>query len=279
MRRANQLELTCNVCLNTFDSWVHNARYCGSCKKLGIYSVECNHCKIEFRTNRKSVKYCEVCSAEHSYLKGKRRPNEVVDKITASRLKWTRSKSGKSFYKKLGMKNSKHLKEYFKTSEGRKQIKKVASIQSNLMKNKILNGEFTPNITNSFTHWVAEIEYDGQIKKFRSSWEACFWFSNPHLQYETIRIPLETGGCVITDFLDSHDRIIYEIKPTSFWRKQQHKIDVIIEYCLQNNYKFIWINERNIMEYVDREKFTGVINQKQLEVMLNGIKSHTNQIN
>jgi hypothetical protein len=279
MRRVDQLELTCNVCLNKFNSWVHNARYCVSCKTLGIYFMECGHCKVEFRTKRKGVKYCNTCSSEHSYLRGKTRSKEIVDKVTSARLKWVRSESGKDFYKKLGMKNSENLKKYFKTTEGREQIKRVSSVQSKVMKNKILNGEFTPNITNSFTHWVAEVEYNGQIKKFRSSWEACFWLSNPCLEYETIRIPLKSGGCVITDFLDSDNRIIYEIKPTSFWRKQQNKIDAIIEYCLENTYKFIWVNERNILGYIDLEKFVGDINQKQLEVMLNGIKGHTNQVN
>jgi hypothetical protein len=276
MRRANQLELTCGVCLNKFNSWVHNARYCGPCKELGIYFVECGNCKVDFRTSRKSVKYCNVCSTEHSYLKGKSRSKEVVDKIIVSRLKWTRSKSGKDFYKKLGKENSDNLKKYFKTPEGREQIKRVGVVQSTIMKTKILNGEFTPNITNSFTHWIAEVEYKGQIKKFRSSWEACFWLSNPQLQYETIRISLNTDGCVITDFVDVENMIIYEIKPISFWRKQQHKIDTIIEYCLHNNYKFIWINERNILDYIDMQKFAGGINQKQLEVMLNGIKGHSN---
>lgn len=279
MRRANPCEVTCQVCRNKFNSWVHNTKYCEECKELGIYSINCNNCDIQFRTNRVSIKYCKVCSLEHSYLKGKSRPREVVDKITSARLKWTRSKRGKDFYRELGRKNSDGLKKYFKTPEGREQIERVGVIQSTIMKKKILNGEFTPNITNSFTHWIAEVEYNGKTKKFRSSWEACFWLSNPQLEYETIRVSLESSGCVITDFVDVENRIIYEIKPTSFWRKQQHKIDAIIEYCLSNNYKFIWVNERNILNYIDMQKFVGDINQKQLEVMLNGIKRHINKIN
>jgi hypothetical protein len=276
MRRANQCEITCEYCSAKFKSWVHNAKYCEECKQLGRYDKICKHCDIPFRTNRDSVKYCNNCFVHRAFLKGKKRPAHIVEKINLSRLKWTNSEEGKLFYNSLGKKNSTHLKQYFKTEEGRAQIKRVASIQSTLMKEKIRRGEFTPNITNSFTHWTAEIEYDGQIKKFRSSWEACFWLSNPHLEYETIRVELPDGGCVITDFVDTNTKIIYEIKPTSFWRKQQHKIDAIIEYCFQQNYKFIWINERNILNYVDKTKFVTDFNKKQLEVLLNGIKSYIN---
>jgi hypothetical protein len=54
--------------------------------------------------------------------------------------------------------------------------------------------------------------------------------------------------------------------------KQQEKVDAIINYSINNNFKFIWINEGNILDYVDTSKFASDFNKKQLKAMLNGIK-------
>jgi len=213
-----------------------------------------------------------------TYLRGKPRSEDVKRKAREGYDKWAHTEEAKQTFAKIGKQNSEKLKKWFSTPEGQTQIKSVAKKQSVLMKQKILEGSFTPNVTNSFTHWTAEIEYEGIVKKFRSSWEACVWLSNPELEYETLRIPLPNGSNVITDFVDNQNRIIYEIKPKSFWRKQQHKIDAIIDYCFANDYKFIWINEENILDYVKQDLFTSEFNKKQLEVMLDGTKTIRNKI-
>jgi len=48
-------------------------------------------------------------------------------------------------------------------------------------------------------------------------------------------------------------------------------MDCIISYCIKNDIKFIWINEYNIMNYIDESKFKGK-NKKQLNKLKQGIK-------
>lgn len=262
----------CIKCNGDYIASAVNSEKCPTCKTFG-WNKKCISCDMDFLT-KGDGKYCPGCLKKKTYLRGRPRSEETRKKISEGNRRWSNSPEGKLWHKEHGKENSQKLKKYFKTPTGKAQLREVAKLRSDLMKEKILNGKFTPNITNSFTHWNAEVEYDGKIKKFRSSWEACVWISNPHLQYETIRIPLDSGGCVITDFIDVEDRIIYEIKPSTFWMRQQEKMDTIINYSINNNFKFIWINERNILNYVDKSKFTSDFNKKQLKAMLNGIKTN-----
>lgn len=250
---------------------VINSEKCPTCKTIG-WTKKCTSCEIDFLT-RTDCKYCPGCFKKKPYLLGKPRSEETRKKIAEAAGQWSNSLEGKLWHEKHGKENSRKLKEYFKTDKGKIQLKERGKVQSILMKKKILNGEFTPNITNSFTHWDAQVEHEGKIHKFRSSWEACVWLSNTHFEYETIRIRLSTGGSVIADFIDVSNKIIYEIKPRSFWIKQQDKVNAIINYCIDNGYKFVWINEQNILNYVDITKFTTDFNKKQLEVLLHGIKT------
>jgi hypothetical protein len=142
------------------------------------------------------------------------------------------------------------LKNFFKTEKGINQRKKSAELNSISMKNKILNNEFTPNITNRWTHWKAVIEIDGITHKFRSSWEACFWFCNQNLKYENFRI-ISDKRIYITDFFDEKLGVIYEIKPRSRYNIEIDKMNKIIEYCENNKYKFIWVNEHNIHTFLN----------------------------
>lgn len=222
-------------------------------------------------------KYCTECT-ENEVWKRKKYNNknyiEISEKIQNTKRKWIQSKDGRKFYKMLGEKNSEGLKRHFATEKGKMQILNASKKQSKTMKDKILNGEFTPNINNYFTNWNAEIKFDGKDKKFRSSWEACFWLCNKKLKYENIRIPYinEKGENHITivDFNDVENGIIYEIKPKKFFLLQKIKIDAIIKYCIKNGLKFKWINEYNIMEYINESQFIGE-NKNQLLKMKKGI--------
>jgi hypothetical protein len=151
---------------------------------------------------------------------------------------------------------------------------KMGKTISRIIKDKILNGTFTPCITNTYTHWDAIVNLEnGLTKKFRSSWEACFWYCNQNLEYEKLRIEYfdknNTRKIYITDFLDKDNSIVYEIKPNSQHQNDKIKLEVGIEYCKNNNLKFIIINEQNILEYIQISKLKG---QKCLEKLLNGLK-------
>lgn len=267
---------TCDGCGVEFTGKVINAKFCIKCKTVGRPHT-CTFCGI-LHMSKYASKYCRTCMQTKTYLRGTSQSEETKRKIREGYDKWAQTEEAKQTFARIGKQNSEKLKKWFSTPDGQAQIKSVAKKQSILMKQKILEGSFTPDVTNSFTHWTAEIEYEGIVKKFRSSWEACVWLSNPKLEYETIRIPLTNGSNVITDFVDNQNRIIYEIKPKSFWRKQQHKIDAIIDYCFNNDYKFIWINEENILNYVNEKVFTSEFNKKQFEAMLDGTKTTRDKI-
>lgn len=53
----------------------------------------------------------------------------------------------------------------------------------------------------------------------------------------------------------------------------------IIRYCLDNMILFKWINENNIIDYINTSIFTSDENLIQLNQLLNGIKKNKNKIN
>ena len=200
---------------------------------------------------------------------------ERGEKIREKKLIFYQTELGKLVAKNIGEKNSVLLKEFYKTDKGIENRKKSSVLNSVFMKESIANGNFTPCITNTFTHWNAEILYNNEIKKFRSSWEACFWLCNPFLKYEYIRIPYydktrNKYRTYIADFYDETNNILYEIKPKSQWEPQDNKMQQIISYCDMNNITFKWINEYNIIDYIDENLFTEN-NIKQLLMLKKGI--------
>lgn len=222
-------------------------------------------------------KYCPKCVKQKVWMYKKYNDkdyNYINKKISCSRYKFLNSKKGKEYCKSVGLKNSKNMKRYFLTNKGKEQIKKSSEKTSKILKDKILRGLFTPNITNSFTHWTSKIDVNGSTKKFRSSWEACFWLSNNTLEYESLRVPyidsIGNNKTVIVDFIDESNNIVYEIKPKKYFLIQKEKMDAIVKYCIRNTLKFKWINEYNIMKYIDESKFSGE-NKKQLLKMKKGI--------
>ena len=219
-------------------------------------------------------KYCSDCLTHGNYRKYIK-STSTIEKIQASRKKWVDSDAGKLAYKKIGENNSKKLKIYFSTEEGREQIERSKEKQSNVLKEKIKNGEFTPNITNTWTHWDATIVLNENVYKFRSSWEAAFYVSNQHLLYEFIRIPYKLNGkdrSYIADFFDEENNIVYEIKPISQYNKHICKLTQVIQYCINHNMKFIWINEKNILNYIDETDFSDN-NKIKYDKMYKGINA------
>jgi hypothetical protein len=214
----------------------------------------------------KFLKYCKKCQYEYKWI-SKRDNIKIAKKIQKTKKKWLASDDAKLFYERLGKHNSKHLKRWYQTEEGKQSLKNGGKKISVIIKKMIADGTFTPNITNTFTHWDAAVKVGKMKKRFRSSWEACFWLSNQHLDYETIRIPHITefgiSKTYIGDFFDNKKKLLYEIKPKSFFIKYKHKMDSIIEYCSKNGLKFIWINEFNILDYISKDACSKNINQYQ----------------
>lgn len=268
------VDKVCSQCNSNYKG-ISNQLLCKNCKDAGGYLKQCKHCHSDFYSKYKETKYCNDCSKTKAWLVGKRRSSDVGNKISKSKLKFYKTNKGKQVAKNIGRKNSIRMKEYYQTDAGIKQKEINAIKQSEVMRNKIKCGEFIPNITNTFTHWDAYIELDDNtIKRFRSSWEACFWYSNQHLLYEYLRIPyldeMKNERNYIADFVDDKLQYLYEIKPKKYYLKQKHKMDCIINYCMVNDIKFIWINEFNIINYINDDIFKGN-NRKQLDKLYSGV--------
>lgn len=254
--------------INVHTDNVGKCTHCGVLMQLGDFiESEGRYRRFCTTCERKRVWFTEMRTDEEKKARG--------DKISASKKLWYASEEGKMFADKIGKINSFKMKAFNLTEEGKKNIELNRILNRECMLTKIANGEFFPPVTNSRTHWAAEIIINGVIKKFRSSWEACVWLSNQSWEYEKMRIPyLAEDGHIrtyIADFNLSDRRTIYEIKPTSMWEAQNTKMQQIIKYCLTNDIKFIWINEHNIFNYINEAMFAGP-NTQQLLKLKQGIK-------
>ena len=267
-----EVDRNCTQCETIYEG-NPNSKLCPMCRELG-HKLECFHCKETFYAKYKNTKYCPKCVDKRVWQKGKSQPKSVGKKISKAKKKFFKTEYGKEVAKSVGEQNSEHMKKYLQTPKGKKQVERSRIHNSEVMKEKIRSGEFTPNINNAFTHWDAQLIVDGKKKKFRSSWEACFWMCNQHLLYEEMRIPYtDKNGksrTYIADFVTKDKDVLYEIKPKKYFLKQKHKMDCIIDHCIRTDIKFIWINEYNIINYIDESIFSGE-NLDQLNKMKKGI--------
>jgi hypothetical protein len=173
---------------------------------------------------------------------------------------------------------------YWKSLVGGKKSKEAKKKQSDTMKDKILNGSFTPNITNSWCNSRTEVLIQGKISYVRSSWEAIFWALNDNLEYESVRIPYVTEvgkkRNYIVDFYDSVKNILYEIKPKSEKDKMSNivKTEYAIEYCKCNNIDYVIIDDdyfKARLENLDKSFLLNSVSEETLDKFLRGIKMDT----
>ena len=132
-------------------------------------------------------------------------------------------------------------------------FKSMCKKLSNIMKRKIKNGEFLPNITNSWAKSRCEVEVVRNNKivrvKTRSSWDAYFQIFNPDFIYEKIVIPYKHNGIehnYIVDFVDLKNKILFEIKPDSTAKdpKNISKFKYAKKWCRSNGYKYMIIKNK-----------------------------------
>jgi len=150
--------------------------------------------------------------------------------------------------KKISIANSGEKNGMF----GVKKTEEQKKNQSDMMKQKILSGEFTPNTNNRNTHWDAR--FDG--KKYRSSWEALYQYMNPVARYETFRIAYDfcdNTHVYIVDFIDEVNRILVEVKPKEMCTgdKFDAKMNALHTWANDNEYTVLivdkdWICEQSI---------------------------------
>ena len=138
--------------------------------------------------------------------------------------------------------------------------------KSELMKQLILNGKFTPNSNNRNTHWTSE--FDG--KKYRSSWEALYQYINPIAKYETLRIEYELNDIIqiyIVDFIDEVNRVLVEVKPKQLCSgdKFEAKMKALTNWANENLYTILMVDKDWILSqsiYIDYSRFDLQTSQK-----------------
>lgn len=149
--------------------------------------------------------------------------------------------------------------------------------QSENVKNKIKNGTFKPNITNSWAGSKVSLNIDGKHISYRSSWDAFFHLCNQHLEYEKLIIQYKYKDCwhnYITDFVDHKNKIFYEIKPESnlHIEKNRTKFQYAVIWAKEHNYEFkiisdVWfkdnfnINNHLLDEQKDKQLITRRLNK------------------
>jgi len=129
------------------------------------------------------------------------------------------------------------------------ETRKLSAIkQSEKMKQLILDGKFTPCITNSWANSRCKIKLDNCSYLFRSTWEAMFWLLNG-FEYEKIRIPYKgidrKTHIYIVDFVDESKKLLYEIKPSKLIDTEVNliKYNSAVEWCKTNGYNIQIISE------------------------------------
>ena len=132
-------------------------------------------------------------------------------------------------------------------------FKSMCNKNSQIMIEKIKNGEFKPNITNSWHKGFSYLTINGQIIKYRSSWEAFFHICNLNLKYEDIVIPYKfknKNHNYIVDFIDCVNKILYEIKPNSSINLEKNKMKskYTKEWCSINGFTYEYITEKWLLE-------------------------------
>lgn len=210
------------------------------------YSNVCVNCDNTTKFSPKNNEYKQYCSpkccAEHN-----------KDSITEKRkLKMEKNFEDEIWIDAYKQKISEKSKQYHASDLGKANNK----IQSERMKAKILSGEFTPNITNSWTKWDAE--YNG--KKFRSMFDALFKAyhdeNNIKVHYEKLRIPYNIGTIThtyIVDYVNEETKNIYEIKPSSLISDEVNLIKEKFarDWCMTNGYTYNIVTEYDLKQYLN----------------------------
>lgn len=160
-------------------------------------------------------------------------------------------------------------------------LKEMGRKNSIRIKKSISEGNFTPNVTNSWakSRCVVEIYRNSEkIKiKCRSSWDAFFQLLNPNAIYEKIRIPYFLNGefhNYIVDFVDIENRILYEIKPDGIdvLETNQIKFKAAIDWCKSNGYTFKVISDDWFKSNYNESILDGQPDKNKIKRLLNQFK-------
>jgi len=260
--------------------------------KLHLQPVSCKHCEIQITptnwfigSDKKVSLYCAPCLESGSWRTTSHRRKHNIQtgpSISEAKIAFYQTQRGEEVKQSIGQKNSEHRKAFYASEDGALYKRDYGEHMSKVMSQKVLSGEFTPNVKNSRTNWEASVvDATGIKRNFRSSWEACVWLSNTSWAYEKIRLPYQVNNVTkiyLADFVDENTKTLYEVKPIAFLDKFTLKKCAADKWCTDNGYSFVVLTEQNIMSYVDISKFTDN-NIQQLDRLRKSIHAYSrNQI-
>jgi len=230
---------------NRFHFMLEETHYCKYCECiLGIESYFYAGWQQGF------FKYCPECTRNKAWNKclSSEHLEERGKKISESKLKFYRTEKGIEVAKNNSQKISRALKEFHKTSAGEKARAHSSVVNSEIMRNRILNNEFTPNSNNRNTHW--DSYYNN--RKYRSSWEALYHYHDPDANYESLRVPYTFNNkrhIYIVDFVNHKSKKAIEVKPKELTNDErtQCKIKALKEWCDNNGYTFILVDKEYLL--------------------------------
>jgi len=179
-------------------------------------------------------KKCEICNKNQTKLKNANTLHSVFNQFCSREceMKWRSIRQSEN-----------------NTVNRIKDRKKWVNNISIRIKKSILEGKFTPQVTNSWCHSRRKVILEDRTVNVRSSWEEKFLLKNPTFLYEKTRIPyIDVNGnerIYIVDFTDLLGNI-YEIKPASKIGENSEKIKAAKEYANVNNVKFFLITENEL---------------------------------
>lgn len=216
----------------------------------------CNNKITKFTKQKNGLwNYNTFCSKDCMYKDPDRYSDEIIKKQTDARnVTMKKLLSDENWANEYKNKLSIKSKEFYSNSENRIYL-------SNMMKEKIKNGEFTPSVRNSLTH--KNIEYKNF--KFRSRYEILFFMyhyeflDNKNIEYETLRIQYEYNNNFhnyIVDFIDHKNKNVYEIKPNDLKLKDKNLVKelALINWASNNNYTYYSITENQLKIYYNEMK-------------------------
>ena len=180
-------------------------------------------------------------------------------KISESKLKFYKTNDGINVKKIIGEKNKKALKLFYSTDKGKINAKIVGKKISKIMKEKILNGIFTPKITNSLTRKNYQFQVNNKLHYFRSSWEVKVFnylinkYGEENVYYEKHRIPYfsqkyQRERIYLVDFSVKINLgyLLIEVKPESKIMDNIDKINSAKDFCKKNDYEFKIFSEEEL---------------------------------
>jgi hypothetical protein len=185
--------------------------------------------------NMKSI-FCKTCIDNRVWV------NSTTSDATKNAIangirKFYQSPQGKVVSQSISTKNSANMKAFNQTPKGKATHASNNKKRKKTMKQKILNGQFTPNSNNRNTHW--DSSFNGKV--YRSSWEALYQYHNPADLHEKLRISYEFNGeshVYIVDFVNYETMIATEIKPKECCNdvKFMAKYNALLKWASDNNF-------------------------------------------